>query len=148
MQVILLEKVENLGGLGDKVNVRNGFGRNFLIPTGKAAPATEVNLAKFEVRRAELEKAAADALAVAQTRAARIAAMHISIARKVGDENKLFGSVGTADVAEAVTKAGVSLDRHEVRMPNGALRVAGDFEIDLHLVAGVDVKLKLSIIPE
>lgn len=148
MQVILLEKVENLGSLGDKVNVRNGYGRNFLIPEGKAAPATEANLAKFEVRRAELEKTAAEALAAAQARAEKIAATPVSIARKVGDENKLFGSVGTGDIAEALTAAGVAVERHEVRMPTGAIRAAGDFEVELHLHADVNVKAKISIIPE
>lgn len=148
MQVILLEKVENLGGLGEKVNVRNGYGRNFLIPEGKAAPATEANLAKFEVRRAELEKAAAEALAAAQARAEKIAATPVSIARKVGDENKLFGSVGTGDIADALTAAGVTVERHEVRMPTGPIRAAGDFEVELHLHADVNVKAKVSVIPE
>jgi large subunit ribosomal protein L9 len=148
MQVILLEKVENLGGLGDKVNVRNGFGRNFLIPQGKAVAATEANVAKFETRRAELEKAAAESLALAQQRAEKIAALHVTIARKVGDEGKLFGSVGTVDIAEALTHAGAKVERHEVRMPTGALRTAGDFEIDLHLHADVNVKAKISIVPE
>lgn len=148
MQVILMEKVENLGGLGDKVNVRNGFGRNFLIPNGKAVPATEANLVKFEARRAELEKAAAASLAKAQQRAEQIGALHVTIARKVGDEGKLFGSVGTIDIAEALTKAGVAVERHEVRMPNGALRAAGDFEVDVHLHADVNIKAKISIVAE
>ncbi len=148
MQVILLEKVENLGGLGEKVKVRNGYGRNFLIPEGKAVPATESNIAKFEVRRAELEKSAAEVLAQAQARGERIAGVHVSIARKVGDENKLFGSVGTVDIADAFTQAGAALERHEVRMPAGPIRVAGDFEIDLHLHADVNIKVKISIIPE
>ena len=148
MQVILLEKVENLGSLGEKVNVRNGYGRNFLIPEGKAVPATESNVAKFEARRAELEKSAAEVLAGAQARAAQIAGVHVSIARKVGDENKLFGSVGTVDIADAFTQAGVAVERHEVRMPAGPLRVAGDFEVDLHLHADVNIKVKISIIPE
>jgi large subunit ribosomal protein L9 len=148
MQVILLEKVENLGGLGDKVNVRNGFGRNFLIPQGKAVAATEANVAKFEARRVELEKAAAESLAKAQARAEQIAALHVTIARKVGDEGKLFGSVGTIDVADALTHAGAKVERHEVRMPMGALRVAGDFEVDLHLHADVNVKAKVSIVAE
>lgn len=148
MQVILLEKVENLGSLGEKVNVRNGYGRNFLIPEGKAVPATESNVAKFEARRAELEKSAAEVLAGAQARAAQIAGVHVSIARKVGDENKLFGSVGTVDIADAFTQAGVAVERHEVRMPTGPLRVAGDFEVDLHLHADVNIKVKISIIPE
>ncbi len=148
MQVILLEKVENLGGLGDKVNVRNGFGRNFLIPQGKAVAATESNVAKFEARRAELEKAAAETLSQAQARAAQIEGLHVSIPRKVGDEGRLFGSVGTVDIAEALTKAGAKVERHEVRMPTGALRMAGDFEVDLHLHADVNVKAKISIIPE
>ncbi|MBI3776385.1 MAG: 50S ribosomal protein L9 [Gammaproteobacteria bacterium] len=148
MQVILLEKVENLGSLGEKVNVRNGYGRNFLIPEGKAVPATESNVAKFEARRAELEKSAAEVLAQAQARATQIAAVHVSIARKVGDENKLFGSVGTVDIADAFTQAGVAVERHEVRMPTGPIRVAGDFEVDLHLHADVNIKAKISIIPE
>jgi large subunit ribosomal protein L9 len=148
MQVILLEKVENLGGLGDKVNVRNGFGRNYLIPQGKAVAATEANVAKFESRRAELEKAATDALIKAQERAAQVAALHISIARKVGDENKLFGSVGTVDIADAITQAGAKVERHEVRLPTGAIRVAGEHEVDLHLHADVNVKVKVAIIPE
>jgi len=148
MQVILLEKVENLGSLGEKVNVRNGYGRNFLIPEGKAVPATESNVAKFEARRAELEKSAAEVLAQAQARAAQIANVHVSITHKVGDENKLFGSVGTGDIADAFTKAGVPVERHEVRMPAGPLRVAGDFDIDLHLHADVNIKAKVSIIPE
>jgi len=148
MQVILLEKVENLGSLGEKVNVRNGYGRNFLIPEGKAVAATEINIAKFEARRAELEKSADEVLAQAQARAAQIAGVHVSIARKVGDENKLFGSVGTVDIADAFTQAGVPVERHEVRMPTGPIRVAGDFEVDLHLHADVNLKAKISIIPE
>ena len=148
MLVILLEKVENLGSLGEKVNVRNGYGRNFLIPQGKAVTATESNIAKFEARRAELEKSAAEVMAEAQARAAQIAAVHISIARKVGDENKLFGSVGTIDIADAFTQAGVPVERHEVRMPTGPIRVAGDFEVDLHLHADINIKVKISIIPE
>ncbi len=148
MQVILLEKVENLGGLGDKVNVRNGFGRNFLIPTGKAVPATEANVTKFEARRAELEKAAAEALAKAQQRAEKIGALHVMITSKVGDEGKLFGSVGTVDIAEALTKAGAPVERREVQMPNGPIRAAGDFEVDIHLHADVTVKAKVSIVSE
>ena len=148
MQVILLEKVENLGSLGEKVNVRNGYGRNFLIPQGKAVTATESNIAKFEARRTELEKSAAEVMAEAQARATQIAGVHISIARKVGDESKLFGSVGTIDIADAFTQAGVPVERHEVRMPTGPIRVAGDFEVDLHLHADVNIKVKISIIPE
>lgn len=148
MQVILLEKVENLGSLGEKVNVRNGYGRNFLIPQGKAVTATESNIAKFEARRTELEKSAAEVMAEAQARATQIAGVHISIARKVGDESKLFGSVGTIDIADAFTQAGVPVERHEVRMPTGSIRVAGDFEVDLHLHADVNIKVKISIIPE
>lgn len=148
MEVILLEKVENLGSLGDKVSVRSGYGRNYLIPQGKAVTATGDNLQKFEARRAELEKAAHAALADAQARAEKFGSMHVNIARKVGDENKLFGSVGTVDIAEAFTQAGAKLERHEVRMPTGAIRIAGDYEIDLHLHADVNVKGKISVIPE
>ena len=148
MEVILLEKVQNLGDLGDKVSVRPGYGRNYLIPKGKAVAATEDNLAEFERRRAELEKTQADALATAERRAAALREVMVSIARKAGDEGRLFGSVGTSDIAEAVTAAGAELHKHEVRLPEGPLRQAGEYDIVLHLHADVDASVKLMVVPE
>ncbi len=138
MEVILLEKVENLGDLGDKVSVRSGYGRNFLIPHGKAKPATPENVKEFEARRAELEKQAAEVLAAAEARKAQMEGLSVTIKAKAGDEGKLFGSVGTADIADAVTAAGVELAKHEVRMPEGPLRATGEYEIQLHLHTDVD----------
>ncbi|PLY12071.1 MAG: 50S ribosomal protein L9 [Sedimenticola sp.] len=148
MEVILLEKVENLGTLGDQVKVRPGYGRNFLIPSGKAVPATKTNIAEFEARRAELEKDAAAALAAAEARKAKLEALSITIARKAGDEGRLFGSVGTADIAAAVTEAGVELAKREVRLPSGPFHITGEFEVDLHLHTDVDATLKMAIIAE
>ncbi|MDJ0863908.1 MAG: 50S ribosomal protein L9 [Gammaproteobacteria bacterium] len=148
MQVILLEKVQNLGELGDKVTVRPGYGRNYLIPKGKAVAATEDNLAEFERRRAELEKTQADALGKAEQRAGALKEVSVSISRKAGEEGKLFGSVGTGDIAEAVTAAGVELHKHEVRLPEGPLRQAGEYDIVLHLHADVDASVKVVVVPE
>lgn len=149
MQVILLERIKNLGNLGDKVSVRPGYGRNYLLPKGKALPATPSNLAVFEARRAEYEKAQTDALARAQPRAARLAEVTVVIARKSGGEGKLFGSVGPADIAEAVTKsAGIELTRQEVRMPEGPLRQVGEYNVDLHLFAEVDASVKVRVVAE
>lgn len=148
MNVILLNKVENLGNLGDMVSVRPGYGRNFLIPTGKAVPATEENRKQFEARRAELEKAAADALAQANARAEQLNGMTVSIAAKVGDEGRLFGSVGTADIAAAFSAAGQPVQKSEVRMPEGQLRHTGVFELELHLHPEVNVEVKVEIVPE
>ncbi len=148
MEVILLEKVQNLGELGDKVTVRPGFGRNYLIPKGKAVAATEDNVAAFERRRAELEKTQAEALATAEMRADALRDVTVSIARKAGDEGRLFGSVGTGDIAEAVTAAGVELHKHEVRLPEGPLRQAGEYDIVLHLHADVDASVKVTVVPE
>lgn len=145
MKVILLEKIRNLGELGDSVTVANGYGRNFLLPQGKAAPATKDNLEKFETRRAELVKKAAEELAAAEARAAKVEALTVSIEAYAGDEGKLFGSVGTKDVAEAATAAGVALEKHEIRMPNGALRTIGDFEVAVHLHPDVNATLKLAV---
>ncbi len=147
MEVILLEKVQNLGDLGDKVVVRPGYGRNYLIPKGKAVAATQDNVAEFERRRAELEKTQADALATAQQRADSLREVTVSIARKAGEEGRLFGSVGTADIAEAVTAAGVELHKHEVRLPEGPLRQAGEYDIVLHLHADVDASVKVVVVP-
>jgi len=148
MQVILLEKVQNLGDLGEKVNVKAGYGRNFLIPVGKAIPATEANTAEFEARRAELEKVAAEKLAAAQARADKLAELSITITRKASDEGKLFGSVSNNDVAEAITEAGVEVSKAEVRMPDGAIRATGEFEISLHFHTDVDTKLTVTVAAE
>lgn len=148
MEVILLEKVDNLGNLGDKVSVRPGYGRNYLVPQGKAKPATAENIAYFEERRAELEKQAAEATAAAEQRKAELDGMEVSIGAKAGDEGKLFGSVGTADIADAVSAAGVALDRHEVRLPDGPLRVVGEYEVDVHLHTGVDAVIKVVVTAE
>ncbi|MDD2768957.1 MAG: 50S ribosomal protein L9 [Methylococcus sp.] len=148
MDVILLEKVPNLGNLGDKVSVRPGYGRNFLIPKGKAVAATAVKLAEFEQRRAELEKKAAEELAAAQARAEAISQLVVSIAQKAGEEGKLYGSVGTKDIAEAATAAGVAVERNEVRLPNGPIRLAGDYEITLHLHSDVNATLNLKVVAE
>ncbi len=150
MEVILLSKVENLGNIGDKVKVRAGYGRNFLIPTGKAAPATAENLAAFEARRAELEKQAAAALAAAKTRAGQIEALggSIEITAKVGTEGHLFGSVGTVDISEAMAAKGVEVERGEVRLPDGPIRTAGEHEIVLHLHTDVNVDFKVIVVGE
>jgi len=148
MEVILLEKVQNLGGLGDKVNVRSGYGRNFLVPKGIAVPATADNLAKFEVRRAELEKAASEVLAAAQTRADTLNEKKITIEMKAGDEGKLFGSVGTADIARILTESGTPVEKQEIRLPQGSIREVGDFEIDVHLHTDINTKIIVSVVAE
>jgi large subunit ribosomal protein L9 len=148
MEVILLEKVENLGNLGDRVKVKPGYGRNFLIPSGKATPATEEHIKAFEERRAELEKAAADALASAEARRDQLEGMAITITAKAGEEGKLFGSVGTSDIAEAVVAAGVSIERHEVRLPEGAFRQVGEYQVDIHLHSDVNTEIRLIVTAE
>lgn len=149
MEIILLEKTRNLGNLGDKVKVRNGYGRNFLIPHGKAVPATEANIKFFEERRAELEKQANDKLAAAQARADKLTEIgSVTIPAKAGDEGKLFGSVGTRDIADAITAAGVEVAKAEVLMPNGAIRNIGDFELTVQLHSDVAGTIKVSVVPE
>jgi large subunit ribosomal protein L9 len=148
MQVILLQKVANLGNIGDLVKVKSGYGRNFLLPKGKATLATPANVAQFESRRAELEKAANEELAAAQARAAKFADFKLSIAAKAGTEGKLFGSIGTSDIAEGATKAGLSLERAEVRLPEGPLRLAGEHVVQIQLHADVTAELHLTIVPE
>ena len=145
MEVILLEKIRRLGDLGDKVRVKAGFGRNYLIPQGKAVPATPENVAKLEARRAELEKTQAEALAAASERAATLNDLTVTVRRKAGEEGKLYGSVSTADIAEAVTAAGIELHKHEVRLPEGPFRSTGQFEVALNLHADVDAKINLII---
>ena len=145
MEIILLEKVQNLGDLGQKVNVKPGFGRNFLIPTGKAVPATAANVEAFEARRAELEKAAAEKLATAQARADKLAELTVTITRKASDEGKLFGSVSNNDVADAITAAGVEVGKAEVRMPEGAIREIGEFDIGVHLHTDINSTVKVVV---
>ncbi|HQV41801.1 MAG: 50S ribosomal protein L9 [Moraxellaceae bacterium] len=146
MEIILLEKIKNLGALGAKVVVKSGYGRNFLIPQGKAVPATEKNVAEFEARRAELEAKANTVLADAQARGERISALAVVIAAKAGDEGKLFGSVGTRDIAEAISGLGETVDKSEVRLPNGALRNTGDYDVDVQLHAEVTVPVKVTVV--
>ena len=148
MQVILLEKIKGLGALGTKVDVKPGFGRNFLIPQGKALPATAKNLANFEVRRAELERQEAEVRAAGNGRAAALAELVVTIASKAGDEGKLFGSIGNRDIAEAATAAGVAVDKTEVRLPEGPLRNTGEFEIAVYVHSDVAATLKLVITAE
>ncbi|MGI9228598.1 MAG: 50S ribosomal protein L9 [Gammaproteobacteria bacterium] len=148
MEVILLEKIRKLGDLGQQVRVKSGYGRNYLLPQGKAVPATEDNVAKFEARRVELEQAQADAFADASARAEKLADIQITIAEKAGAEGKLFGSVGTADIATAVTAAGIKLDKQEVRLPDGSFRMLGEYEVSVHLHADVDAVVQLVIVAE
>ena len=149
MEVILLENIGNLGELGDKVDVKAGFGRNYLIPQGKAVPATESSIAEFEARRAELEAAAAKALAEAEARAEKINALGlISIAANAGEEGKLFGSVGTRDIADAVTAAGCEVDKAEVRLPEGPLRDLGEYEIAIQVHGDIIANVAVAVIPE
>jgi large subunit ribosomal protein L9 len=149
MEVILLENIGNLGDLGDRVEVKAGFGRNYLIPQGKAVPATEVNIAEFEARRAELERAAAETQAKAEARAEAINALGlISIPANAGEEGKLFGSIGTRDIAEAVTAAGCEVDKSEVRLPEGALRELGEYEIAFQLHGDVTAMVAVAVVPE
>ncbi len=148
MEVILLEKNRNLGELGEKVSVRPGYGRNYLIPQGKAVPATADNVKYFEERRAELEKAAAEKLSGAEGRAAKLAELaSVTIPAKSGDEGKLFGSVGTRDIADALTAAGVETVKAEVLLPNGAIRMVGDYEIDIQVHADVTATINVSVVP-
>lgn len=149
MEVILLERMRNLGALGETVKVKSGYARNFLIPQGKAVYATKVNLAKFEQRRAELEKIAAEKLSVATAKQQKLAELPvITMSAKAGEEGKLFGSVGTRDIAEAITKAGVEVEKREVRMSEGAIRHVGEFDVVIELDSDVVATIKLNIVPE
>lgn len=145
MEVILLERVENLGNLGDKVNVKPGYGRNFLIPGGKAQAATADNVAAFEARRAELEKNAEEVLTTAEARKTALEAVKVTILANAGEEGKLFGSVGPADIASAVIAAGVDIEKKEVRMPEGPLREVGEFEVGIHLHTDINTSLTVII---
>ncbi|RQW61066.1 50S ribosomal protein L9 [Vibrio viridaestus] len=149
MQVILLDKIGNLGGLGDTVSVKSGYARNFLIPQGKAVMATKTNVEMFESRRAELEAKVAEELSAAQDRADKVSALEaVVIASKAGDEGKLFGSIGTRDIADAITAAGVEVKKSEVRLPEGALRTTGEFEISIQLHSEVFADVKVQVVAE
>ena len=148
MEIILLEKIENLGAMGDKVTVKPGFGRNYLVPKGKAKSATPENIAEFEARRVELEKVAAEALTQAEARREQLDGKTINIAAKAGEEGKLFGSIGTTDITDAVKAAGVDIERHEVRLPEGAFRQVGEYDVTLHLHSDVNATIKLVITAE
>ena len=149
MEVILMESVENLGAVGDKVSVKSGFARNYLVPQGKAKLATAANLAEFEARRAELEKLAAEALQEAEQRKQQIEALvAIDVTARVGSEGKLFGSIGVADVVDAIATHGVTVEKSEIRMPEGALRVVGEHQVDIHLHTDVDTQVTINIIGE
>jgi large subunit ribosomal protein L9 len=148
MDVILLEKVANLGNLGDRVEVRSGFARNFLLPKGKATLATPDNVKKFEARREELEKAQRETLAGAEGRKLRFEGFKLTLSAKAGSEGKLFGSIGTSDIADAATAAGQQLARSEVRMPNGPLRTVGEHVVTVHLHTDMDFELPVTILAE
>jgi large subunit ribosomal protein L9 len=149
MDVILMENVENLGSVGDKVNVKSGFARNYLVPQGKAKMATAANLAEFEAVRAELEKAAAQALQEALARKQEIEALGaVEVTARVGSEGKLFGSIGVADVSDAIASLGGNVEKSEIRMPEGALRVVGEHLVDIHLYTDVDTQVTVNIIGE
>jgi len=145
MDVILLDKVGKLGTVGDKVTVKSGFGRNFLIPQGKAIPATSANVAEFEERRAELEAAAAEKKAAAEARAAQLEDLKVVIQAVAGDEGKLFGSIGARDIADAITAAGVPVEKAEVKLPEGTLRELGEFEIAIQLHTEVSQTIQLIV---
>lgn len=149
MQVILLDKVARLGSLGDQVKVKAGYSRNFLVPQGKAVPATKKNVEFFEARRLELEAKLADVLAAAQARAAQLTELGtVTLSSKAGDEGKLFGSIGTRDIADAVTAAGVAIAKSEVRLPNGVLRTLGDHEVSFQLHSDLFATLNVLVVAE
>jgi large subunit ribosomal protein L9 len=148
VEVILLKNVGRLGALGDKVSVRPGYGRNYLIPSGFAVSATDANLEAFEARRAELEQLATEQLAEARARRDRFEGMSVTIARRAGEQGRLFGSVGTGDIADAVTAAGFALSKAEVKLSGGPFRAAGEYEVTLHLHPEVDATITVDVVPE
>jgi large subunit ribosomal protein L9 len=148
MEIILLEKVTNLGTLGDRVKVKPGYARNFLIPKGKAITANAANIARFEARRAELEQVAAETLAKAKARAEQLAELIVTLSVKTGSEGRLFGSVGAADIADAVSAAGIELQKHEVRLSGGPIRQIGEYDVDLHLHNEVRSQIRVNVIAE
>ena len=146
MEVILLEKVDNLGNIGDLVKVHAGYGRNFLLPKGKATLATPDNLAAFEARRAELENREAGELAASTERAAKLESLNLTLTANAGAEGKLFGSIGTIDIVEACSEAGVPVERSELRLPDGPVRTTGEHEIEIHLHTDVNVKITITVV--
>ncbi len=148
MEVILLEKIANLGNLGDRVTIKAGYGRNYLVPQGKAVAATANKIAEFEARRAELEQAAKEKLEAAQKLGAELGKLQISIAHKAGDEGRLFGSIGTHNISEAITAAGIAIEKHQIRLPHGAIRHIGDYDIDINLHSDVIVTLSIKVVAE
>ena len=148
MDIILLQKVANLGQIGDRVKVKPGYARNYLVPTGRATVATPANIAKFEAQRSELEAKANQELAAAQARAAKLENFKLELKARAGTEGKLFGSIGTSDIAEAAVKAGQPISRSEVRMPNGPIRSTGEHHVQVHLHTDVDVALTVNIVAE
>ena len=148
MEVILLEKIANLGNLGDKVTIKSGYGINYLVPQGKAVAATAKKIAEFEARRAELEKAAAEKLSAAQKLGNELSKLQIIITHKAGDEGRLFGSVGTNNIADAITEAGIAIEKQQIRLPHGAIRHIGDYPIDINLHSNVIVTLSIKVAAE
>ncbi|MGM8871531.1 50S ribosomal protein L9 [Psychrobacter sp. 2Y5] len=148
MQIILLQRIVNLGKLGETVDVKPGYGRNFLIPQGKALPATKANIEKFEARRAELEAEEAAEIATAQTRADALTDVNVIMRAKSGDEGKLFGSIGTRDIAEALTNSGLEVDRAEIKLPEGTLRQIGEYSVDIQLHHDVTATILVTILSE
>ena len=148
MEVILLEKIANLGNLGDRVTIKSGYGRNYLVPQGKAVAATAKKIVGFEARRAELEKAAAEKLSVAQKLGNDLSKLEVVITHKAGDEGRLFGSVGTLNIAEAITAAGIAVEKHQIRLPHGTIRHIGEYSIDINLHSDVIVTLSIKVAAE
>lgn len=148
MEVILLEKIGNLGNLGDKVKVKAGYGRNFLLPTGKAVPATDANVQEFEARRADLEKAAQDKLAAAQARLDELEGKTFTVSAKAGDEGKLFGSIGAKDIADLITAAGTEVSKSEVRLPEGPLRSVGQYELGVQVHSDLTANVVVNVVAE
>ena len=148
MEVILLDKIGKLGGLGDKVTVKPGYGRNYLVPYGLAVPATKDNVAAFEAQRAELEAQAAERKAEAESRAEQLNDIELSLVSKAGDEGKLFGSIGPRDLADAISSSGIEVSKSEVRMPLGPIRQTGEYDIALHLHAEVDATVRVVVVAE
>ena len=147
MQVILLDKIANLGNLGDQVAVKSGFARNFLFPKGKAVPATKANIETFEARRADLEAKIAEELVAAQARAEKLEALaEVTLVSKAGDEGKLFGSIGTRDIADAISAVGVEVAKSEVRLPLGTIRETGEFDVAIPVHSGVTATIKVIVI--
>ncbi len=148
MEIILLEKINKLGILGDRIKVKPGYARNYLIPKGKATTATPVNIARFEARRAEFERVAAEQLARAKNRSEQLAELIVTLSVKTGSEGRLFGSVGAADIANAVAAAGIELEKQEIRLSTGPIRQIGEYDVGLHLHPEVKSQIRVNVIAE